>query len=78
MLAGRVEFYFGRQTKFSLGDFDGKSKSSIGLAAFIWGNDDNNVINAGKYPVDTVDGIELPAAYRGHGVSIDANIMLLM
>ncbi len=73
MLGGRVEYHLNGKAKFSQGDFKGDSKSSIGFGVFNWSNDDdNNVASATKSPVDSVTGIEVSGAYRGNGVSVDA------
>ena len=73
MIGGRVDFHFGGKVKFSQGDFKGKSKSSVGIGVFSWSNDDdNNVASATKSPVDSVTGLEISGAYRGNGVSVDA------
>ncbi len=73
MVGGRVQFDIGGKFKFSQGDFKGDSKTSFALAAFNWSNDgDNNIASSTKSPVDNVTGIEASAAYRGHGLSVDA------
>jgi len=73
MLGGRVDFHFGGKVKFTQGDFKGDSKSSLGFGVFSWSNDDdNNIASATKSPVDSVTGFEVSAAYRGNGVSVDA------
>ena len=75
MLGGRIEKNFGGKLGFSQGDFSGKAKSSIGLGAYTWSNDsDNNTADEsnGKPDIDTVTGIEVSAAFRGHGLSVDA------
>ncbi len=77
MLGGRIEMNFGHKVKFSHGDFSGKSAGSISFGAYTWNNDgDNNSGNeaAGKADVDGVTGLELSGTYRGHGVSVDAQV----
>jgi len=77
MLGGRVEMNFGGVVGYSQGDFKGKSKSNIGLGVFSWSNDDdNNTANeaGGKPDIDSVTGLEVSAAYRGNGVSVDAQL----
>jgi len=77
MAGGRVEMSFGNKVKLSQGDFSGKSGTSIGLGAYTWSNDsDNNSGNeaGGKADVDAVTGLELSGAYRGNGLSVDAQI----
>ncbi|VAW62778.1 hypothetical protein MNBD_GAMMA11-3149 [hydrothermal vent metagenome] len=75
MLGGRIEKNFGGKLDFSQGDFSEKVKSSIGLGAYTWSNDnDNNTAGetSGKPDIDSVTGLELSAAFRGHGLSVDA------
>jgi len=73
MLGGRVEISLGKKAKFSQGDFKNDSKSSIGIGVFSWSNDDdNNTASGTRSPVDSVTGIEVSGAYRGNGVSVDA------
>jgi len=77
MAGGRIEMSFGNRVKFSQGDFSGKTATSIGFGAYTWSNDgDNNSGNEAdnKADVDSVTGLELSAAYRGNGLSIDAQI----
>ncbi len=68
---GRVDFHPFGKLKFAQGDFKGKTKATIGVAAFAWGNDDDNNISAGK-DVDSVTGFEVSGAFRSGGFSIDA------
>jgi len=75
MLGGRVEMNFGGVIGYSQGDFNGKRKSNIGLGAYSWSNDDdNNSANeaGGKPDIDSVTGLQVSAAYRGDGLSLDA------
>lgn len=73
MFGGRIEKSFGANPGFSQGDFSGKVKSSIGLGAYTWSNDgDVNNAAAGKPDIDAVTGLELSAAFRGYGMSVDA------
>jgi len=71
---GRVEINFGNKVKFSQGDFSGKTGSSFGLGAYSWSNDGDNNTDAGKPDVDSVTGLELSGAFRGNGISVDAQI----
>jgi len=76
MVGGRVDFHpFGR-LKFSQGDFSGKTKATIGVAAYSWNNDgDNNTYTPGaikKADIDKVTGLEVSGAFRAAGLSIDA------
>ncbi len=69
---GRIDFHpFGR-LKFSQGDFSGKQKATIGVAAFTWANDGDNNTGGSKPDVDAVTGFEVSGAYRIAGLSIDA------
>ena len=81
MFGGRIDVHPLGQVKFSQGDFDRDFKFAIGLAGFAWANDednntftdiDNNDTSAGDKPdVDNVSGVELSAAIRGAGFSLD-------
>lgn len=70
MLGGRVDFHPFGKLKFSQGDFKGKTLATIGIAAFTWSNDEDNLGH--EADMDSVTGFELSAAYRGAGFSIDA------
>ena len=80
VVGARVDFHPFGQLKKSQGDFKGEQKATIGLGAFTWSNDgDNNTYDgAGGTPsgskadVDQVTGIEVSAAYRNAGFSVDA------
>ncbi len=75
MIGGRVDFHPFGKLKFSQGDFSGKTKATIGVAAFSWGNDgDNNTYAPGdsKADVDSATGVEVSGAFRSSGFSVDA------
>jgi len=76
MIGGRVDFHPFGKLKFSQGDFSGKTKATIGVAAYSWSNDgDNNTYTPGatsKADVDSVTGLEISGAFRAAGFSIDA------
>lgn len=76
MIGGRVDFHPFGKLKFSQGDFSGKTKATIGVAAYSWSNDnDNNTHTPGatsKADVDSVTGLEVSGAFRAAGFSIDA------
>ncbi len=75
IVGGRVDFHpFGYQG-FEQGDFKRELKSTIGVAAFTWSNDDDNNVSAGK-DVDSVKGFEVSGALRFWGLSIDAEYNL--
>lgn len=84
VVAGRIDFHPLGYMKISQGNFGrGKSKFTIGLSMFAWRNDnDNNTytdgsggsLNPDRADLDQATGGELSAAYRGHGVTVDAVI----
>jgi phosphate-selective porin OprO/OprP len=84
MVGGRVDFHPFGLLKFEQGDFKGDTKATIGVAVFTWNNDDdNNTANtattgcgAGKCNVNSVTGYEVSGAFRGGGISVDAEYNL--
>ena len=72
MIGGRVDFHPFGKLKFSQGDFSGKTKATIGVAAYTWSNDDDNNDIADKTNIDDVTGLEISGAFRAAGFSIDA------
>ncbi len=70
------------KVKFSQGDFSGKPRVDIAVAGFSWVNDnDNNTytdpvtgihLGGSKVDVDSVVGTEVSLAFRGWGLSADA------
>ncbi len=76
MVGGRVDFHPFGELKFAQGDFSGKTKATIGVAAYTWNNDgDNNTHTPGatsKADVDSVTGLEVSGAFRKAGFSVDA------
>ncbi len=76
MIGGRVDFHPFGKLKFAQGDFSGKTKATIGVAAYGWNNDDdNNTHTSGatsKADVDAVTGLEVSGAFRAAGFSVDA------
>lgn len=68
---GRVDFFPLGKMGFSQGDFKKELKTAIGLAAFSWRNDENNIDPSRLKDVDTVTGFEVNAAIRGYGLSAD-------
>ena len=76
IIGGRVDFHPFGKLKFSQGDFSGKTKATIGVAAYNWSNDgDNNTYTSGatnKADVDAVTGLEVSGAFRAAGFSVDA------
>ncbi len=71
MIGGRVDFFPIGNFESSQGDFKKDFKLVFGLAAFTWSNDEDNLSSPDK-DVDTVTGIEVSAAMRGFGLSVDA------
>ncbi len=71
MIGGRVDFHPLGYMKMSQGDFKRDNKFTIGVAAYNWAN--NKEINpAGAEDVKDIMAYEISAAYRGMGLSIDA------
>jgi len=83
---GRLEFYPFGSFQFSQGDFSGKTLAAFGVALYSWNNDDDKntytdrgtglATDTGKVDVDSVTGLEISAAYRSAGFSIDAEYNL--
>ncbi len=67
---GRIDFHPWGNVKFSQGDFSRQAGATIGVAAFVWGNDDDN--NGHPASIDDVTGLEISSALRGMGFSVDA------
>ena len=86
MIGGRVDYHPFGLLKFEQGDFKREIKATIGVAAYHWSNDDDNntytdaaglCIGSGKCDVDKVTGFEISTAFRGYGLSIDAEYNIL-
>ena len=71
MVGGRVDWHPFGYLKFSQGDFERKTRATIGVAAFNWSNDNDNNISPDE-DVDSVTGIEISGAFRAAGFSVDA------
>jgi hypothetical protein len=77
---GRVDFHPFGKLAFSQGDFDRKTKATIGVAAYTWNNSGNNTYtdatgsstSTSKNDVDQVQGAEVSSAVRYKGWSADA------
>ncbi len=85
-VGGRVDYHLFGYLPLSQGDFKGERRLTIGLGAFAWSNDDDNNTytdtagnHAGgsKADVDTANGVEISAAYRNAGFSVDAQYNLI-
>ena len=73
MVGGRVDFHPFGKLKFSQGDFSGKTKATIGVAAYTWDNDgDKDADDVEDFDSDSVTGLEVSGAFRAAGFSIDA------
>jgi hypothetical protein len=70
MIGGRVDYHPLGFVKFMQGDFSGKTRFTIGAAAYAWNNDGDLVVNAED--VDSITALEISGAFRSHGFSIDA------
>ena len=75
MIGGRIDYHPYGKLKFSQGDFSGKTKATIGIAAYTWNNDgDNNTNTPGatsKADIDAVTAFEISGAFRSAGFSVD-------
>jgi len=81
MVCGRLEVFPIGNFKMAQGDFKGDPKLALAVGAFTWRNDDDNVsVGADGLPagnnVDDVNGLELSAAVRGGGFSVDGEYNL--
>jgi len=72
IVGGRIEFNVIGRVKLSQGNFSNKHALSFAVAAYQWQNDDDNIASANS--LDTVNGLELSAAWRWQRFSIDAQI----
>jgi hypothetical protein len=75
MAGGRIDWHPFGYLKFSQGDFNRVIKATIGVAAFSWSNDGDNLSSTActtECDVKDVTGIEVSGAFRGAGFSIDA------
>ena len=70
MIGGRIDYHPLGFVKFMQGDFSGKTRFTIGAAAYAWNNDGDLVVNAED--VDSITALEISGAFRSHGFSIDA------
>jgi len=81
-VGGRVDYHPFGQMKWAQGDFKRKLKARIGISAFNWQNDNDNNTHIdpatglddgkGKPDVDSVTGLEISAALKAQGFSLDA------
>jgi len=73
MIGGRVDYHPLGFLPFSQGDFSGKPRATIGVAAYSWRNDNDNLVNDPSIgaDIDAVTAFEISGGYRGAGFSID-------
>lgn len=72
MVGARFDFFPKGYFKFSQCDFEGEPKLALGVGAFLWKNDENNLDpSRTKNDVDEVHGFEISGALRGKGFTID-------
>jgi hypothetical protein len=87
IFGGRVDFHPLGSLKMSQGDFKrDEIRTTISVAAFTWANDDDNntftdpatglSLSGSKADVDSVTGFEVSGAFRGFGLSVDAEYNL--
>ncbi|MBL7115388.1 MAG: hypothetical protein ISS35_06450 [Kiritimatiellae bacterium] len=86
IIGGRVELFPMGYFKPEQGDLKkGDFKAAVAVAAFAWENDEDNLDSdmveaddgamtrkVGKQDVDSITGVEISAAVRGAGLSVDA------
>ena len=72
MIGGRVDYHPLGFAKFQQGDFSGKTRFTVGTAAYGWNNDNDIVTLTPAEDVDSITAFELSAAFRSHGFSVDA------
>ncbi len=85
--AARVDFHPFGYHEFTQADFARtEPRVTVGLSAFAWSNDDDNNTytdpdgtsnNLEKVDLDNADGFEASFAYRGRGVSFDAEYQVV-
>ena len=86
IVGGRVDFHPMGYLKMAQGDFKRELKTTFSVAAFSWSNDDDNntytdeatdlSTSSSKADVDSVTAFEVSGAFRGYGLSIDAEYNL--
>ncbi len=81
MAGARIDWHPLGYMKMSQGDFKRKNKLTIGVAAYGWSNNNENntytdsagnATSASKADIKDVTAYEVSAAYRGMGLSLDA------
>ncbi len=82
LASGRVDFHPQGELKMEQGYFKGDLKTTIGVAAFTWSNDDDNntrteggvLTSSSKPDVDSANGFEISGGLRVNGFSVDAEV----
>lgn len=69
MIGGRIDYHPLGFVKFQQGDFSGKTRFSIGAAAYTWENDNDIIVS--NEDVDAITAFELSGGFRSHGFSVD-------
>ncbi len=72
MFGARAELFPLGHFKPEQGDFKGDLKCAFAVAGFGWANDDDNNSGNVTNDIDKVTGVEVSAALRGGGLSLDA------
>lgn len=73
LLGGRLEWHPLGEVPREHGDFTrGPLRVTLGAGAYVWGNDDDSEADDRVVDVSRVSGVEISAAVRGGGWSIDA------
>jgi len=69
IIGGRIDYHPLGFVKFQQGDFSGKTRYTLGVAAYAWSNDGDLIVN--NEDVDSIAAIELSGGFRSHGFSVD-------
>lgn len=73
MIGGRIDYHPLGYLPFSQGDFSGKHRATIGIAAYRWNNDGDSIVNDSNIglDIDSVTAFEISGAWHGNGISVD-------
>jgi len=87
LTAGRLDWHPFGAMRYTTGDFvDDDPKLTLGVAAFTWSNDGDNdtftdaagrATSSSKADVDSAEGFEVAAGFRGYGWSADAQYQVI-
>lgn len=72
IIGGRVDYHPLGFVKFQQGDFSGKTRFTLGAAAYSWNNDSDIVTATPAEDVDSITALEISGGFRSHGFSVDA------